>query len=184
MPNQLTSNEIITICISVAALLVSLITLYYSIFYKKIALVGCLLSWNHPYPQNDDAEKNVLVADVEFALSNTGNRELLIKEVEIDWENPPKKAITHIIFTKDLPCVLKPSQISLIRFGVPILFMKQIENLNQKLLIRFQVISPNGKLHFLSKYVTPCTGDSDWNEADWKPFTLVTWRLKSLFSRK
>jgi hypothetical protein len=182
--NQLTSNEIITISISIAALIVSLVTLYYSVFYKKIALIGTMLSWNRPNPQEDEKKEKRLDVNVEFALSNIGNRELLIKEVEVDWENPPENALVPYIFPEEIPCVLKPSQIKLIEFKVPLFFMKQIKNQNQKLVIRFQTISPNGKTYFLSKHLTPYTDDMEWIAEDWKPFTLSKWNLKSLFSRK
>jgi len=43
---NMTTNEVITICISVAALIVSLTTLYFTVFYKKIAAIGRLIAWN------------------------------------------------------------------------------------------------------------------------------------------
>lgn len=167
----MTNNEIITICISTAALLVSLATLYFTVFYKKIALIGFLLAWNQQHATTE-GEHDPLKADVEFSLSNTGNRELLVRDVEVNWERPPNNDITPILSCKEIPCVIKPSQILLVRFDVPLLFMKRISNLNQKIQIRFQVVSPEGKLYFLDKYLTPCTDDMEYDKDDWRPFHL------------
>lgn len=169
----MTNNEIITTCISIAALLVSLATLYFSVFYKKIGLIGCLQAWNQ---QNATKGGNhdPLKIDIEFSMSNIGNRELLIRDVEVNWEKPPKNDMTPILSSKEIPCVLKPSQILLIRFDVPVLFMKWLSDLNQKLQIRFHVVSPEGKLYFLDKYLTPYTNDNEmeYDKDDWKPFRL------------
>jgi len=113
------------------------------------------------------------MVDVEFSLSNTGNRELLIHDVEVNWERPPKSDITPILSSAEIPCVIVPSEILLVRFDVPLLFMKRLSNMNQKLQIRFQVVSPVGRLYFLDKYLTPYTIDGmEYDKNDWKPFHL------------
>ncbi len=169
----MTSNEIITIIISIGALSVSLATLYFSLFYKKIAIIGSLLAWNQQHATNVE-NHDPLTADVEFSLTNTGNRELLIREVEIDFEDEPTNEIVPIVRSKEIPCVIKPSQIMLVRFDVPLLFMKIIASKNQKMLIRFQVITPDGKFHFLDKYLEPFAGDNNWeyDKQNWQPFTF------------
>jgi len=107
-------------------------------------------------------------------LSNTGNRELLVSYIEIDWERPPKVSITPIVSSNEIPCVLKPSQMLLVRFEILYSFLHDISDFNQKLLVRFHVISQEGEFYFLEKLLEPFLNDGEErdNEDDFKPFVL------------
>lgn len=71
------AKDIITLTISGGALAVSLISLYFSLFHKRFSLIGTLAAWN---PRTENFESSQAC---EIAISNTGNRELVLREIEI-----------------------------------------------------------------------------------------------------
>jgi len=72
------------------ALLVSIATLYLTFLRKKSSLIGCIAAVSTPEPGSlDDCM-------FDFALSNTGTLELLIREVTLDIDGPGPALIPEI----------------------------------------------------------------------------------------
>ena len=94
------SGDIAATILSTLALLVSGWTLYLTYFRKKAALIGCLAAVSVPAP--DQVEDCVF----DFALSNNGNLELLVREVSLDFDDGEDGLIPEI--SAALPIVLKP----------------------------------------------------------------------------
>ena len=163
----MTANEIITICISSLALLVSVATLYFTYFHKKLGLIGCLASYN------TRSDSDPLFAEYEFSFSNIGNKELLIREAQLDLANVTESYFVPEISSADLPVVLKPGQMLLLRLGIPSLFMRNAAKSGHKILVQFHVFSPEAKSFLLSKELTPLNEDDLEIDAEgWKPFKL------------
>jgi hypothetical protein len=149
----MTTNEIITICIASAALLVSLVTMYFTHFHKKLGLIGCLAAYN------TESDSNPLYGNYEFSLSNTGNRELLVWEAQLDLVGAIGQYTVPEVPSSELPTVIKPGQILLLSFGIPVLFMRNAAKSGYKVLVRFHGFSPEAKSFFLSKCLVPqCDG--------------------------
>jgi hypothetical protein len=141
----MTMNEIIAICFSSGALLVSLTTLHFTFFRKKLSLIGCLAAYNSPF--DDDPESG----SYEFCLSNTGNRELLVREAMVDYVDVPEHYLSPMINSAELPAVLKPNQMLLVKVRLLHLFMKNAAKKGYKVLVQFCVYSPDGKLYMYLK---------------------------------
>ena len=159
-------NQIITICFSIGALLVSLTTLYFTFFRKKLSLIGCLAAYNSPF---DDEPMS---GNYEFCLSNTGNRELLVREAMVDYVDAPEHYLSPMINTAELPAVLKSNQMLLVKVRLPHLFMKNAARKGYKILVRFCVYSPEGKFYMVSKELEPLSQELDINPEGWKPFKM------------
>ncbi len=132
----------LTTLLSIAAILISLATLYLSFFHKKISMIGVLASCFVP----DEQESNI---DMEYCLSNTGNKELLIREVSIEVEDiDPQNTLVPEIDAKNLPVILQPGKMQLVEFQVPYKhFLKKALHGNKKIEIWFHVHSLTGNAY-------------------------------------
>ena len=162
----MTTIEIITICFSSIAFLVSILTVYYNFFRKKLSLVGCLASYNSSF--DDD----IMICNFEFSLSNNGNRELLVKEVMVVYTDAPDHFLSPVIKSNEIPAIIKPNQILLVKVPVPLHFMKIAAKEGFKVLIQFYVFSPDGENYIVPKLLEPLTQELDINSGGWKPFKM------------
>ncbi|MFC1577603.1 hypothetical protein ACFL36_01195 [Thermodesulfobacteriota bacterium] len=162
----MTTNEIIALCLSGAAFLVSFTTLYFTIFHKKLALIGCLTAYK------TESDNNKLLGDYEFSLSNTGNKELLVREIQVDLIGASGNYIVPEIYSTEIPAVLKPGQIFLLNICLPSLFMRNATKSGHKVSIQFHVLSPKAKLYIVSKELEFLNEELEINSEGWKPFRL------------
>lgn len=76
------NGDIAATILASLALPVSIATLYLTFLRKRSSLIGCIAAVSTPEPGSlDDCM-------FDFALSNTGTLELLIREVSLDIERP------------------------------------------------------------------------------------------------
>ena len=162
----MTTTEIITICFSSIALLVSFLTVYYNFFRKKLSFIGCLAAYNSPF------DEEPMIGNYEFSLSNNGNRELLVREVMVDYMDAPDHFLSPMIKINEIPAVIKPSQILLVKVPLSHNFMKIAAKEGFKVLIQFCVFSPDGKNYIVPKLLEPLTQELDINPDGWKPFKM------------
>jgi len=162
----LTTIDIITISISIVALLVSLITVYFSFFRKKLSFIGCLTAF-HTLSKNDPMKGRF-----EFSLSNNGNRELLVRDIIIDLVNAPNGMLLPVIDSEEIPIVLKPGQIVLSNIELPNLFLHKVAESDSIVLFNFQVYSPDGKLFIATKEIKFNNKDLEIGNNQWKPFKM------------
>ncbi|WP_045418845.1 DUF1573 domain-containing protein [Vibrio campbellii] len=148
------TKELIPLITSVIALVISLYNLYIGNFRRKDSLTCSLLSCGI-----SETEWDTLY---EYSLSNTGDNQLVIKEVEL-------LAGSTIVTsqTPQIPVVLKPGEIVL----VDVLFNKKDLNENEcgYEMIEFGVVSSTGKA-----YRVPHAHKADGknNKDIWEAFKL------------
>lgn len=162
---QMETKDIITLLISGAALAVSLISLYFSLWYKKVSLVGCLAAWDSA------TNKNALLSNCEITLSNTGNQELLLREVIVEIVGDIEGELTPVIETEKIPMVIKPGAVILLTLPIPKLFMNKLIKNNSRMKLEFHLFTPKAELQIASKILTPFHENEIRNE-DWEPFNL------------
>jgi len=156
-------KDIITILISGGALAVSLISLYFSLWHKKIALVGCLTAWDSPI--NGDESY------CEITLSNTGNQELLLREVIVDIEGGSEEWAVPVIKTQNIPMVIEPGSIALLTLPIPKLFMRRLTDRDKMMKLEFHLYTSKAELRIASKTLTPFN-ENNIPKDDWIPFKL------------
>lgn len=154
-----------SIAISLGALSVSLLTLYLTFLRKSIRLVGTLAAIYIPDEEMSDPAK------VEVAFSNTGNLELLIREV-IAERVPRKSELVPEAETQHLPTVIKPGQVVLIQLELPHRYLRDVAGNEDALRLEFEVIDPYANIRGLGKDIGFETGTLDATESAWEPFYL------------
>src|SRR5688572_28806838 len=113
----MSAAEIVTSGLSVLALVVSLATLYLTYFRNKVEVVGVLAEcWF-------DEPSSLVDAVLDFALSNSGNKDVLIRKCAIELQDRPRGIVPELE-CKDLPIVLKPDQVALVKLEIPQLFLR------------------------------------------------------------
>lgn len=157
------AGALTSIALSVLALLVSGTTLYLTLLRKKAALVGCLLSMTTP--EVGDADD----WNFEFALANTGDVELLIREVDLDL--PTSGTVPEISATA-LPLVIRPGQVAPLDFGLPNRFCRQVLHSQERVAFNFHIFSSRGSTYVARTLVTLTDGDVVPPKVNWAPFTL------------
>ena len=70
----MTINETVTLILSVSSLIISFSTLYLTYFNKVASLVGVLVIYNYQ-------AKGKFKRELEYSISNTGNLQLVLKQV-------------------------------------------------------------------------------------------------------
>jgi hypothetical protein len=162
----MTTNEVLTIIISSAALLVALTTLYFTFFHKWLGLIVCLAAYK------TESENDPMCGNYEFSLSNTGNRELLVREAFLDLEGATGDSLVPEVSNSLLPVVMKPGQMLLMSFDIPNLFMRNVANSGNKVIFRFHVFSPEGKAYLPSTTIEIINEELEIHTNGWKPFKL------------
>jgi len=157
------AGNVVATTLSSLALLVSAATLYLTYFRKKAALVGCLAAMSAP--EVDDVDN----WSFEFALSNTGNIELLVREVALE---PPKIGLVPEITPEALPAILKPGEVQLLTLELPNRFCRQPAQIQHGVTFTFHVFSSRGTVYAPRKALGPLREVGGTTKADWVPFTL------------
>ena len=159
-------EAIIAILISGVALGVSAISLYFTLFHKKVALIGCLAAYK------TEADEDALAAEFAFSLANTGNRELLVQEVAIDVVGSGGGDLVPELESTRIPTVLKAGEIKLVVLQIPARFMRNAAHAKQKLQLEFHIFAPDGQLRLTTKLLDIISEELVLSEECWKPFKL------------
>jgi hypothetical protein len=161
----MTMIEIFALLISGAALAVSLVSLYFSTWHKKTSLIGCLVS-SGSYLDEDETQ------DVyEFALSNTGNQALLLREVHVqpvDWK---EKELVPVPEIKDIPSVIEPDAVRLIKVPVSNKFINSLAEQSRDFNIIFEFITPKAEVKNATKTIISNL-ELDEKKESWEAFIL------------
>jgi hypothetical protein len=165
-------TELFTLIISAIALIASFVSIYFQFFHRKTAILGKLLSINYEVPNEDfDQELN-------YSLSNLGNQEVLLNDVEF-LEGNSSRGLAHDGYTLhkykclDSPYVLKPGEIKLIKVYTKLKKTKHHSNSGNKFFIAFAFTSLEGKsLEILHDITKQHSNDPKEENPTWKPFTL------------
>ena len=161
----MTSNEIMALLISGAALGVSVVSLYFSTWHKKISLVGCLVRWESGSIDEDQS------ATYEFTLSNTGNQELLLREIHVEPACWKENEFVPVLSVENVPQVIGPGAVVLFRVPISNRFISQLAKDNRNIKIRFEVITPKAEVKNALKELTTLL-ELDPSKDDWKAFKL------------
>ena len=167
----MTLSEFISIIIASIAIVISFVTLYYSHIRKKISLIGALVSIHHT---EDDSLHDVY----EFSLSNNGNREILVRDIEILHFSNSRSSLVPDIKPEIVPLIIKPGELQLINIKLPKLFMDKALKAGEPVLTQFHVYSTDGKLYLARKEIPSLSKESSLDDKMWYPFRLQ--RPKSL----
>jgi hypothetical protein len=158
--------DIVSNCLAAAALTVSLVSLYFSLFHKRISLIGTLAAWN---PRTDRVERCQVC---EISLSNNGNRELLLRELEILSLPEREDELFPIIECDNIPAVIKPGEIKLVTFGVPNLYLQKLASEGRLIRLNFHIFTTDAKLRIATKDLCPISDEVEIPKSDWNPFKL------------
>lgn len=153
----------ISIALSAVALLVSGATFYLTLLRKKAALVGCLLSTMSPDAGDNDDWR------FEFALANTGNVELLVREAALD---PLASGLAPEISSLAFPYVIKPGEVAPLEMELPKRFCREVIQTGEQLAFNFHVFSSRGVPYVARTSVALTEDDVEPPKANWVPFTL------------
>jgi|GEM_PF-7048108 len=159
------ASDIATIVLSTLALFVSIATLFLTFLYKRAALVGCLASITTPEVTSRD---NCVF---EFALSNTGTLDLLIRDISFDLTAHRSDPIPDIA-PSFIPTVLKAGQVQLLKITLPNLFLQKAARNQYGIVIQFHIFSSRGIFYMPEKLIVPRVADYPMPEDAWSPFLL------------
>ncbi|HBG31076.1 MAG TPA: hypothetical protein DDW98_10660 [Gammaproteobacteria bacterium] len=124
--------------VSVIALFASGVTIYRTEFRTALRLQGCLANVVVP----DEADP-VLPVQLQIALSNTGNKPLLVREATIDAcgaaTNCPE------VETDDCPTLLLPGELRLLDLHIPSQYVRREARRSSTLRLTFHVIGPDAE---------------------------------------
>lgn len=158
--------ESISIGISVFALIISVLSFYFTLFHNKHSLVATVAKWTN------DPDPNTLDNICEIGVFNNGNRDLLIQSVEVDFsENSSNRAYPELNLN-EVPCSLKAGGCELLAIPIPKLFMENAQNKDLLIKIIIYVYTIKGELRIATKNLTPIIGDKGPASLDWQPFFL------------
>lgn len=178
--------NILTIILSIIAILLSLFTTYYSFFRKKLSFIACLVDIDHL------TGIRLGVTYWEYAFSNDGNKELVVKDVFIDCDSHEKELniIPEIESKIPFPFILKPNEIRLIKFTIDVNFFKQVVQNKGYFSVSFTIIGSDGNFYHPFHTITPIQHKDDviFDPNSWKPFKLTrknkTQMVSELFFNK
>nr|WP_319571662.1 hypothetical protein [uncultured Draconibacterium sp.] len=143
MKHSLSTIDIITIVLASLALIISIITVIKQFFHKKLAFNACLIQY---LSMTGAFEKFYC----EYSIANTGNIELVVKEVSIVPVNPPVNVDIPRITPSNIPCLLKPGQMQMTNITIPARMAQKAIRKKFKIKLNFVVVSPNGKVFYVS----------------------------------
>lgn len=167
--DHMTTVNILTLIMSSVAILLSGLTFYFNFFHKKVSLIGTLLSFATEAP--DDP----MHMEFECSLGNTGNRELLIRDIDVDLigADTNKGFLVPEIVSKEIPSIIKPGQILLVKFLLPRLFVNEAAKNGCSIKLDFDVVSSCSKHYVASKILKPTLREEFLMENSWQSaFTL------------
>ena len=147
------------------ALLVSIFTLYLTFLHKRAKLIGCLAAIDFPAPSYSP------FCTFDFALSNTGTLELLLREVALDVSGPYTGLLPETN-PEDMPIVIGPGQVKLIKVQIPNLFIRNLAQRGGSIEFDFHIFSSRGNLYLARKLVAPLDESLELPKSTWSPFSL------------
>ena len=159
-------NELVSLTISALALLVSLITLFLTQFFKRNSLVGVIASWN----TGAEISEEFQICDV--TLSNTGNRELLVRDIELLCSPEKGDETFPVVEHTNIPVVIKPGEVKLLKINVPNYYLKFLSSRKQKLKFLFHIYSNDVTLYVCEKTLSFPYKNNEPTKEDWKPFKM------------
>lgn len=164
----MTNAEVVTTCISSGALLVSLVSFYFSALHRKTGMSACLAACNAAH----DCDPRYVV--YEFALSNNGNRDLMVRNVTLFVAGGPDSLLNPELEIEEMPLVLGAAKVEHVRILVPVVFLNTVADFSAKLEFVFEVFTPKAEFRVAVKKVSPYGGNRDveFDAKDWKPFKL------------
>jgi hypothetical protein len=141
-------KDLISIGISIFALIISLIVLYLTYWHKSAKALLCLNSRFFDF-LGDKTQR-----ELSYTFSNTGNQELFVKDIALLRGQSPKGNLKHnssflvIPSNSIVPFVIKPGEIKIFMLSHDIdydLSPEYDKELNKYILVSLEVISANGK---------------------------------------
>jgi len=161
-----TMTDWIAVGISSAALLVSMVSGYFSLFHKRNRLVAVIAAWQI------DKDPQVNHVRCEVSLANNGNRDLLIRAVEIEYEEKSDSDVLPELEIEEIPSVLKAGELMLLPLELPKRFLSIATQMDLRLALSIHIYTLDGKLMLAKKLLNPVTADSPPSESDWQPFVM------------
>ena len=168
MSNTSSTLDIITILIASIALIISIVTVIRQFFYKKFSFDSCLIF-------HESTEGSFSPFNFEYSVANTGNVVLILREIIIEPINPPKPATTLNIETNNIPMILKPEQLEMVKFNIPRKLLPKNTLKEFKLKVSFIIISPKGDMFSVPHHLN-FNDRKELMDEGWKPFRLNTRR--------
>ena len=169
----MTNNEVVTILLSAVALIVSFVTFYLTYFHKRAGLVGVLVGCRYGLV-------GLYENEVEYALSNTGNLQLVFREIEllVGRSTAGKQSEAYSVSqfeSSDYPAIIEPSHIKLVKLRFKSNQIAEAKKTNERCIVTFTLISSNGKVHELMHDLTDLEEyNTVASSVVWKPFKLRT----------
>jgi len=116
--------------------------------------------------------------ELEYSLSNVGNLQLLLKDIELlTGRNPLGKAVTsyHVSDSNcpEIPIVIEPNQVKLIRVHFLNDTIEKAKKNKERCFVTFAIVSPQAKMYEIMHDIT-ALGEHR-TEAEcliWKPFKM------------
>jgi len=170
------SIDIISIAISMTALLLSSVALYFSHFHKSTKALLCLNS------RLFDCFGNKTTRELSYTFSNIGNQELYVKNISLlrgqSTLGNLKHESSYLMIPSNTvnPFVIKPGEIRTftlshnVKYGLP---ADYDERLNKFILVSLEVISSNGKRFQITHDITNLGPDGpDLKDKIWQGVLL------------
>ena len=169
--------EIWTIAISVAALVVSGTSLYFSRFHKKVSMQAVLLSWQPIFMGGESQD----YATFEYSMANTGTEQLLVKDCILKSRSGVFSIDTS---NENIPLVLKPKEIVLSKVECSMDMIELARKDGNFIKIEIEAYSTNMEKFVASKKISPVTNYSkSSSNKSVEPFTLKKERKKDTTRR-
>ncbi|BDU22904.1 hypothetical protein [Dyella sp. GSA-30] len=147
--------------LSLTALAVSCTNLYLTVLRKTASVTA----WVVQLTEDEDKE-----TVLEFGHSNTGTVELLVSEVRVDLVGDAPDVLLPELASKQLPGVIKPGKILLVKTVVPGLFVQRAIRQKLAIDIEFLIFSARGESYKLQQRVLGIGGV--YPKGLWSPFGL------------
>lgn len=159
-------KDIATVGISTLALLISFLSFYLNLIYKKYSLVCTIASWR----TEDEADQKCSACQI--ALCNNGNKSLLIRAIDIDFIDQLETDMLPELEPEELPVILKAGEQKLVHINVPKYFLAKALKNARKLKFTISVYTIEGELRVAEKEFSPIAESQEPNPEDWKPFIM------------
>lgn len=137
--------------IALLALLLSGASFYRTHLRRKADMIGWITDTLHE--EDEDKPQVAWVRDYGVALSNSGTMDLLVREASVHLCRSSANLVPEVP-VDELPAILKPGEVKLIRLQLPHRFVTEMEAERRAVIsIEFQVFSARGRLYTPRKVV-------------------------------
>jgi hypothetical protein len=115
---RLSTNQKMTISIALATVIIAILTFYFSFLRVSNKLVGNIVMFNIQQPDNIFPVQ----ISIEMSFSNTGNQDVVIKNITMELPPPADNREYTFQFpidgiSPDLPLLVEPSEIRILSFS-------------------------------------------------------------------